>query len=138
MAGISVGRCFHVGCVGDGMIRDLEKALARELADHGVTEYEIVDGGKHWKLKYLWQGAERLLAVPRSPYGQRFIENSKTQLRRQMGVRRITNKTPANRKRKRKTKCPACSNVSNGQNTTCKTVLVHADMQQNPWETIPG
>lgn len=75
--------------------------LIAELRQHGVTEYELDDSGKHYKLRFNWQGQNLMHVFPRSPSDTRGVLNCLSDLRRQMNVKRVVHKSSTKTTRRR-------------------------------------
>lgn len=66
------------------------KSLTSEIKAHGVTEYQVLLGGKHRKLVFTWNGKETTCVFPASPSdSSNGVLNALEGLRRIMGVKRI-------------------------------------------------
>jgi hypothetical protein len=77
--------------------------LIAELQSHGVTDYYLDDQGKHYKLRFVWQGKSLMHVFPRSPSdGRRGLLNCLSDLRKQLGTRRIIQKSARDHKRRKR------------------------------------
>lgn len=76
---------------------DYTRAVLAELATHGVTEYDIEDGRKHRKLRFIFGGKPILYVMPKSPSDWRASLNAVSDLRRIMGVDRLVVKNAERR-----------------------------------------
>lgn len=83
--------------------------LVEELKAHGVTTWEVDDQGRHYKLRFEWNGVKLMHIFPRSPSDHRGMENSLSDLRKTLGVRRIIQKCSAKPKVRSRPVTPAQS-----------------------------
>jgi len=68
---------------------DAVETVTRELEVHGVTEW-TVEQGKHPKIRFVFNGQSLMFVVPASPSdAYHGPDNSLTDLRRLMGVKRV-------------------------------------------------
>lgn len=79
--------------------------LVEELKIHGVKDWEIDGNGKHNKLRFRWNDRLYMHVFPKTPSDWHGVKNSLSDLRRQMGVRRIIRKSEG-RERRRNHTCP--------------------------------
>ena len=78
-------------------------ALVNELQAHGVNDYVLDDQGRHYKLRFTWEGGQLTHVFPRSPSDQRGIYNSLSDLRNSMGVKRQIQKSLRKKRRRNST-----------------------------------
>jgi len=76
------------------------EVVTTELQAHGVTEWTIDRSNNHPKIRFEFNGNQIMFVVPSSPSDRHGWQNSLTDLRKRMGVRRLVTKS-ASPKRKR-------------------------------------
>ena len=57
-------------------------AIRAELAQHGVEDSDLEDGGRHLKLHYEWKGRTHTHIVARTPSDGRAVKNAVGDVRR--------------------------------------------------------
>lgn len=73
--------------------------LVSELEAHGVTDHWIDDTGRHLRLYYVHAARQRFYIVPKSPSDRRWEYNALSDLRRDLGGRKIAKRaTPKARR----------------------------------------
>lgn len=82
------------------MLYDPVEVVTDELERHGVTKWDVDRGHNHPKIRFTFNGQQLTFVVAGSPSDSHGWENSLTDLRKRMGVKRVIvkSKTP---KRKR-------------------------------------
>jgi len=81
--------------------RDYESAFRKELASHGVERMTFTYQKKHAALSFEWRGSVMVFRYPGSGSdGIHGIRNCLSDLRKAMGVGKVSNKTPVSRARR--------------------------------------
>jgi hypothetical protein len=89
--------------------------LVAELESHGIGEHWLEAGGKHNRLYWRRDGRTRFFVFPTSPGDVRGIRNSLSDLRKELGVKRVIRRAAAKPPRKPRERrvapvpCPALS-----------------------------
>lgn len=75
--------------------------LIAEALSHGATEVRVTVGRKHRRLRFSFRGETKFYVFPGSTGdGMRAVHNALSDLRRLMGVKRVTNHSASPRRRR--------------------------------------
>lgn len=80
--------------------KDYERALIKELASHGIERVSFTYGRRHPAVTFEWQGKTLQYRFPGSASDWRAVQNSLCDVRKLLGVERVTNKTEISRERR--------------------------------------
>ena len=103
--------------------REIADALRAELESHGAEFVRLDVGGKHNRIVFMWKGEEIYCAYSQTPSARGAIQGALHDLRALMGVKRQTDKNPANRNRTRNRQDPA-------------PVIVKTPARENPFDAL--
>lgn len=81
------------------MCHECEAALLNEIGLHGITEYKIERHGSHRTLLFTFREKPIRLVFGVNPSDRHHLQNALRDLRREMGVKRIIDKRPGDRRR---------------------------------------
>lgn len=85
------------------MSYDAVDVIVQELQRQGVTAWEIDYHHNHPKIRFVHNGKPMMFVVPGSPSDVRGWQNSLTDLRKMMGVKRIITKSSGPKRRRNRT-----------------------------------
>jgi len=101
------GLIWWVGCrrgVGRAVPNPYLPALIAELRAHGITETWVDRAHPHPRLYWRHDGCRRFYVVPSTPGDRRGVDNALSDLRRVLGVKRITRHSDRPARRRNRTK----------------------------------
>jgi len=85
------------------MLYDPVKVVTDELERHGVTEWDVDRHSNHPKIRFVFNGQKQMFVVAGTPSDRHAWENSLTDLRKRMGVKRLVNKSSTPKRKRNKT-----------------------------------
>lgn len=62
--------------------RAIEREARRLLRKRGASDFRVIRGGKHHRLRYRWGGGQHSLTLPSTPHGQRWVANMRADINR--------------------------------------------------------
>lgn len=89
--------------------------LIKELNRHGIKDWAVDTTGKHNKLRFVWGDKVPMLVFPKTPSdSQRGLLNCLSDLRKCLGTKRVTHKSPnrGNHHTPAATPPPACPHLT--------------------------
>jgi len=89
--------------------REHGQALIAELESHGIRDAWIDLDGKHARVRFALKGQNRFFVFPKSSSDRRGLQNSLTDLRKLIGVRRPTKKSTRGKRQRNRVEAPVTS-----------------------------